>query len=88
MFEYSILHLFQPVMIFVKHFLDILKVKVIFSVMFPRQVEQQLQVIELKAVFSYLWIDPANLRDLAIKSVLNCLTPFLFLASFNQIADL
>ena len=56
--------------------------------MFPGQVKQELQVIELETILSNLWIDPTDLCDLAIECILYGLAPFLFLAAFHKVADL
>ncbi len=73
--QYSLLDLFQSIVIFIKHALCIVQVKVIISIFIPWQLQQGLYIVDLHRVFGGGGIKAGELVKLAVEDLCHILTP-------------
>ena len=87
MLQDAVLHLVQPEVVVVEPLLGMVQVQIVFRIAFPRQVEHQLQVVELHGILGYGRIHPLQLRELLEKQLLRLGFPTLFGSPLVQLVD-
>ena len=72
----ALLYLFEAVVILIKHGLGVVKVEVVKGFLFPRQIQHQVDIIGLNAVFRTLGIHAFQFQDFLVESFLGVGRPF------------
>ena len=83
-FYYPVLHCIQSVVVFVQHFLGILHVQVVLRHLSPREVQHELYIIILYAVFRRARVVPFQLGHLFLENLLDGCRPYLFFGPFAE----
>ena len=74
-------------MVFVEDLAGLFQVEVVLAVFVPRQVEQQLQVVELHGVVRRHVVGALQFLELFLEEVGGLLVPFLFRGAFAQLVE-
>jgi len=76
MLQYTLLHLFKPEMVLIKHPAGILQIKIVGSRFVPRKVEQCLTIAVLYRILPGRRVEPAQLLNLLLKIAACLFAPF------------
>ena len=83
-FDYSLLHFVQPVVIAVQNLLGVVHVVVIVRINAPRQLQHRVQIIELGGVIRREHMHVLEPFDFFLELLSHALVPFLFLCPRAQ----
>ena len=75
-------------MVFIKNFLCVFKVEVVFGIFIPRQLYNVFKVIVLDTIFSHLRIHSLEFTEFFLESLFNIIRPFFLSSLFFKDFDI